>query len=134
MAIRIKLFQKKDTNKNIDGKWYGRVVKRDEVHTKELARSISHNTTLTEADVQAAIIALVEEMKLRLQGGDTVVLDGFGRFRLSVHSEMVSNRDDYNLKKHVTRIFCKFVPAATRNPFDRHLERPFVDGTELQRV
>ena len=82
MAIRIKLFQKKDTNKNIDGKWYGRVVKRDEVHTKELARSISHNTTLTEADVQAAIIALVEEMKLRLQGGDTVVLDGFGPGRL----------------------------------------------------
>ena len=89
---------------------------------------------LTEADVHATIIALVKEMKDRLQDGNTVVLDGFGRFHLTIQSEMVDKPEDYNLKYHVRRILCKFTPAANRNQFDRHLERPLIDGADLSRV
>ena len=132
MALTIKLFQHKA--KEFNGKWYGRVVKDGEVHTKDLARIICDNTTLTRADVEATIIALVEEMKAQMQSGNTVVLDGFGRFHLTVKSDMVDRPEDFNLKKHIRRILCKFTPAATRNQLDRHLERNFTEGVELQRL
>ena len=132
MALTIKLFQQ--NREDLKGKWYGRVVKDGEVHTKDLARIICDNTTLTRADVEATIIALVEEMKAQMQSGNTVVLDGFGRFHLTVKSDMVDRPEDFNLKKHIRRILCKFTPAATRNQLDRHLERNFTEGVELQRL
>ena len=131
MTLTIKLLQHK--KRDLNGKWYGKVVKTGEVHTKELAETISHNSTLTRADVEAAIIALVEEMKRRLQHGETVVLDGFGRFHLSIKGDMVENPKDYNLQKHVNQIRCLFTPAGTRDPFDRHIERYFTEGIELQK-
>lgn len=131
MTLTIKLLQHK--KKDLNGKWYGRVVKTGEVHTKELAKSICDNTTLTRADVEATIIALVEEMKQRLQDGETVVLDGFGRFHLAIKSDMVEHPQDYNLKKHVRQIRCLFTPAGTRNQLDHHIERYFTEGVKLQK-
>ena len=131
MALTIKLLQHKASEFN--GKWYGRVVKTGETHTKELAKAICDSTTLTRADVEASIIALVEEMKRCLQNGETVVLDGFGRFHLSIKSDMVEEAKDYNLKKHVRKIRCLFTPAGSRNQLDHHIERFFTDGVGLQR-
>ena len=132
MALKIRLFQLK--SKNLKGKWYGRAISNREVHTEEMAKNICYRTTLTEADVHAAVRALITEMTNQLQDGNTVVLDGFGRFHLTVQSDIVDNPKDYNLKYHIRRILCKFTPAGCRNPFDRHLERPFTDGVDLHRV
>lgn len=129
MTLKIRLLQHK--NKSFNGKWYGRATSTGEAHTEELARSISHDTTLTEADVHAAIIALVDEMKRRLQDGQTVVLDGFGRFHLTVNSDMVEKPEDFNLKRDIKRILCKFTPAGRRNQITRRLERPFTYGVDL---
>ena len=129
MGLSIRLLKHK--KKELNGKWYGKATSTGEVHTEELARNISHDTSLTEADVHASIIALVEEMKRQLQDGRTVVLDGFGRFHLTIKSDMVEKPEEFNLSKHVKRILCKFTPAARRNQFDRHLERPFTDGVDL---
>ena len=130
MSLRIKLFQSR--NHKVNGRWYGRAVSTEEVHTRELARRICANTTLTEADMYAAIKALVEEMRLVLQSGNTVVLDEFGRFHLAISSEMVDNPADYDVRRHVRRLFCTFTPSATRSPIDRHLQRYLVDETELR--
>ena len=113
MGLSIRLFKHK--KKELNGKWYGKATSTGEVHTEELARNICHDTTLTEADVHASIIALVEEMKRQLQDGRTVVLDGFGRFHLTIKSDMVEKPEDFNLSKHVKRILCKFTqpPDAT---------------------
>lgn len=131
MALKIRLLQHK--RKNLNGKWYGRVVARNEVHTDELARRICFKTTLTEADVHAVIIALTAEMTEQLQDGNTVVLDGFGRFHLTVKSEMVDTPEQYNVNKHVKQVLCKFTPAGKRNQFTRQLERPFIKGVDLVR-
>jgi predicted histone-like DNA-binding protein len=131
MALRIRLVELK--RKGLVNRWFGKVVSRGEVHTDDLARSICHATSLTESDVKHAVDALVAEMTRRLQDGSTVVLDGFGRFHLTIQSDMVEKPEDYNLKKHVKRILCKFTPAGKRNQFDRHLERPFIDGVDLVR-
>ena len=99
MAIKIKLYQHK--RKDLQGKWYGRTVKAGEVTTKDLARIISHNNSVTESDVHGVIIALVKEMKNYLREGHTVVLDDFGRFHLTVQSEMVEKKEDFDLRKHI---------------------------------
>ncbi|MCR5130653.1 MAG: HU family DNA-binding protein [Prevotella sp.] len=132
MAIKIKLYQQK--REDLQGKWYGRAIKTGEVNTKQLAHIISQNNSVTESDVQAVIVALVQEMKMFLNDGYTVVLDDFGRFHLTVQSDMVDKKEDFNLKKHIRRILCKFTPSAHRNPFTRKLERPFCDDVELERT
>ena len=65
MSLKIKVTKLK--NQSVRNKYYGKVVARDEVHTKDIARRICADTTLTEADVYAAIQALVTEMKHQLQ-------------------------------------------------------------------
>lgn len=132
MSLKIKVTKLK--NQSVRNKYYGKVVARDEVHTKDIARRICADTTLTEADVYAAIQALVTEMKHQLQSGNTVVLDDFGRFHLTVQSDTVDNPNDYSPSKHIRRVLCKFTPAATRNQFTRRLERPFTDGVEFSKV
>ena len=131
MAIKIKLYQQR--RKDLLGKWYGRTVKTGEVTTEELARRISAANSVTESDVYGVIVALVQEMKSDLRDGRTVSLDGFGRFHLTVQSEMVERKEDFDLRKHIRRVLCKFTPAAHRNTFDRTLERPFCDGVDIER-
>lgn len=131
MSIKIKLYQHK--RKDLQGKWYGRAVKAGEVTTKDLARIISANNSVTESDVHAVIIALVQEMKHHLRDGQTVVLDGFGRFHLTIQSEMVERKEDYDIRKHVKRVLCKFTPWGTRNLYNRTLDRPFCTAVDFER-
>lgn len=131
MAIKIKLYQQK--RKDLQGKWYGRTVKTGEVTLEELARRISKANSVTESDVYGVLVALIKEMKSDLRDGRTVVLDGFGRFHLSVQSDMVEQKEDYNLRKHIRRVLCKFTPWATRNQFNRTLDRPFCTDVDIER-
>ena len=132
MAIKIRVLQHK--KKDLGGKWYGKAVSTGEVSTGELAKSISLSNSVTEGDVLAVIKALTEEMRRQMQMGKTVVLDDFGRFHLSVKSDMVDRKGDYNIKKHVKKVVCRFTPTGHRDQLDRHLVRPFCDGTEVERV
>lgn len=131
MAIMLKLYQHK--RKDLEGKWYGRTVKTGEVNIKKLAESISHSCSMTESDVYGVVTALVSEMSNRLRDGNTVVLDGFGRFHLTVKSDMVADKDEYDIKKHVRRVLCKFTPSATRDQFTHKLVRPFCEEVEIKR-
>lgn len=132
MSLKLRLLQHK--RKDLNGKWYARVTKGDEIHTRQLANAICHQTSFTEADVHGVIRALTDEMKRQLQSGNTVVIDDFGRFHLTIKSELVDKKEDFDLAQHVKRIMCKFTPSATRNPFNRRLEHNFIEGTELSRV
>ena len=71
-------------------------------------------------------------MKFLLQMGHTVKLDGFGNFHLTIESEMVDDKKDYHLEKHVKRIKCKFTPSARRVGPDRKLEYYFCEGVKLE--
>ena len=68
-----------------------------------------------------------------MREGHTVVLDDFGRFHLTVQSDMVEKKEDFDLRKHIRRVLCKFTPAGHRNPFNRKLERPFCDDVDIER-
>ena len=58
---------------------------------------------------------MVDEISYRLREGETVALEGLGRFHLTVESEPVDNPEDFDIKTHVKNVKCRFVPTSTRN-------------------
>ena len=115
MSVEIRLEQSKFKDKNGAGKWYARTVSTGIATTDDLADAIQENTSFSRGDVRGLVIALVDEISYRLRQGETVVLDGLGRFHLSVESEPVENREDFNLKRNIKGIKCKFVPSGARD-------------------
>ena len=131
MSIFLRLEQKNFKTRETAGKWYAKATPLTTVHTEDLAKSISDSATFTKADVEGVITALVEEMKQRLQDGQKVVLDNFGAFSIAVHSDGVDNPDDFDLKRHVRKPFCKFTPAGRRNQqLGRRIVRNFLENVK----
>ena len=114
MAVEIRLEQSKFKDKKGAGKWYARTVSTGVVTTEELADAIQENTSFSRGDVRGLVIALVDDSD-RLREGATVALEGLGRFHLTVESEPVDNPEDFDIRKHVKNVKCRFVPTSTRN-------------------
>lgn len=138
MAVFIKLSQSKNATKSSFGKWYAQTVHTGEVHTEELARRISENTTFRPGEVKGIIDELVTVMTREMQDGHAVVIDGLGRFRLMVESEGVEKASDFNIARHVRRIVCKFLPATHRKGDDGERkatgrkEQLFSEGADVE--
>ena len=98
MAIHIRLFKNNVKSGKSFGKWFGRTTSMQEIHTSQLAEIIERRCSFTRGDVEGIIIALIDVMREQLQTGNTVVLDKFGRFRLTVENEGVDHPKDFNLK------------------------------------
>ena len=88
LLVRVQKMKKKGQ----PDKWYGKTVKRQDVSLKLIAQMISQSNSITESDVYGVLIALIHEMKVLLQMGHTIKLDGFGNFHLTIESEMVDNK------------------------------------------
>ena len=61
-------------------------------------------------------MALVDEISYNLSLGNTVVLDGLGRFHLTVESDPVENKEDFDIKKNVKGVKCKFFTSKPSRP------------------
>ena len=105
MSVEIRLEQSKFKDKKGSGKWYARTVSTGVATTDDLADSIQENTSFSRGDVRGLVIALIDEISYRLRQGETVALEGLGRFHLTVESEPVDNPDDFDIKKHIKK--CK---------------------------
>lgn len=138
MALKIRLKQYKNSSKSSFGKYYAETVQLGEVHTADLARQVSQNTTFRPGEVKGIIDELVTVMTREMQDGHAVVIDGLGRFRLMVESEGVEKASDFNIARHVRRIVCKFLPAAHRKGDDGERkatgrkEQLFSEGADVE--
>jgi len=114
MAIFIKL--RKDTmgNNTSTHKYYAHVVRTSDITTDDLADRLQENTTFSRGEVKGLIDDLVDEMKLQMSMGHTVVLNGFGRFHLAVESKGADSPGDFDIAHNIKRVKCKFMPAGTR--------------------
>ena len=131
MSIFLKMEQKNFKTRETAGKWYAKATPLMTAHTEDLAKSISDSATFTKADVEGVITALVEEMKRRLQEGQKVVLDDFGSFYIAVHSDGVDSPEKFDLKRHVRKPFCKFMPAGRRSQqLGRRIVRNFLENVK----
>lgn len=77
------------------------------VRSRELARGIHEKCSLSVADVEAAIVALEEEIISHLLEGKIVRLGGIGDFRMAVKSEKASSRKSVTADK-ITGVRVKF--------------------------
>lgn len=132
MAVFIKLRESKFKDEKRGGRWFAQTVSQGVVHTNDIAKIIEENSTFKQGEVKGIIDELVETMTHELQSGNTVVLDGFGRFRLSVVSKGAASPEEFNIKKHVTGIKCNFLPAGERDRNGHRVVKTFSRDTEIR--
>lgn len=133
MAIFIKLVKNNIHTSKSYNKWHALVVRNGEIDTNDLAERLQEDTTFKKGEVKGLIDELVEEMKLQLQEGKTVNLNGFGRFHLTVESIPVNQSEDFNIQKDITAVKCKFNPASKRDTTTWNTIQVFAEGAEVRR-
>ncbi len=132
MAIYIKLRQSKFKDEQRGGKWFAQTVSQGEVHTKEIARIIEENSTFKRGEVKGMIDEIVETMTKLMQQGQTVVLDGFGRFKLTAVSTGAGSPEDFDLKKNITGVKCNFMASGQREGLEHKVTKSLSEGTEVK--
>lgn len=95
MSLKYKVVKNMNTKSAQYGKFYARAVFLDNiVSTKQLAKEIQANCTVTRADVLAVLSSLAEVMSYKLKDGFKVRLDGVGLFWPSFKSSPEDKAED----------------------------------------
>ena len=80
-------------------------------NTEDLIRNVAHGSTLSSADMKAALTAIVETMAEALATGKRVKLDGLGSFSLKLTTDADINDTDEKIGKKISLKTVKFLPA-----------------------
>ena len=114
MAVHIKLVRNNIKSSKSYGQYFAKAVSQGEVTMKELAEDAAANCGISRGAFIRGVTELQDMMKHRLAYGQTVVIDGIGRFSLRVESIGVDDPKKFNIRRHVTRFVCGFLPAGHR--------------------
>ena len=121
MAIRIKLIKNNIKRSSAYGKYFAKTVSQGEVTFDELVMAVCERNGMSQGAAVGLLTDLRGVLKKKLGEGQTVVLDGIGRFSLRVESEGVDDPNKFSLRRHITRIVCGFLPAGRRG-FGRRIQ------------
>jgi predicted histone-like DNA-binding protein len=98
MAVKLKKIQRKNPQNLAQTKWYLTQEKTGTVGVQEIAREIEGRSALSLGDVQSVLSNLVEILPLFLKLGQTIKLEGFGSFRISVTSDGVEKAEELSAR------------------------------------
>lgn len=129
MALHIKLIRNNIKSSNSYGKYFAKSVSQGEITLDEICEEISRNSSFSEGTVLGVVTELQDTMKEKLRDGQTVVLPGIGRFSLRVESIGVDDPKSFNIRRHITRIVCGFLPAGRRIQ-GRHILYDLCEGVK----
>ncbi|MBR1464005.1 MAG: DNA-binding protein [Prevotella sp.] len=129
MAVHIKLIRNNIKSSSSFGKYFAKTVSQGEVTLNEIAAEACRNSGFTEGAVVGVVAELQDILKQRLRDGQTVVLPGIGRFSLRVESVGVDDPKHFNIRHHITRIICGFLPTG-RRIHGRHILYDLCDGVD----
>lgn len=129
MAVHIRLIRNNIKSSKSFGKYFAKSVSQGEVTLSEIAEEACRNSGFTEGAVIGVVTELQDLLKEKLANGQTVVLPGIGRFSLRVESKGVDDPKDFNIRRHITRVVCRFLPAGRRVE-GRHILYDFCDGVK----
>ena len=129
MTVHIKLIRNNIKSSSSYGKYFAKTVSQGEVTLDEIAAEACRNSGFSEGAVKGVVTELQDILKHRLTEGQTVVLHGIGRFSLRVESIGVDDPKAFNIRQHITRIVCGFLPAGRRVQ-DRRILYDFCDGVK----
>ena len=129
MAVHIKFIRNNIKSSSSFGKYFAKTVSQGEVTLNEIAAEACRNSGFSEGAVIGVTTELQEILKHRLAEGQTVILPGIGRFSLRVESIGVDDPKEFNIRRHITRIVCGFLPAGRRIQ-GRHILYDFCEGVK----
>lgn len=132
MAILIKLMRNRMPHDKNCGKWFAKTVSTGVTHTEDIARKIESGTTFTRGEVRGLMDALTDTMTEMLQDGKTVVIDGFGRFRLAAESLSAENPENFRLCTNIKGIRCHFMPVGRKSGRHGRLKKTFCENAEVK--
>ena len=114
MAVHIRLVKNNIKRSSSYGKYFAKAVSQGEVTLKDLIKESLMAKGYSVGAVDSVISDLEHALKVKLAQGQTVVVDGIGRFSLRVESEGIDDPAQFSLKRHIKRIVCGFLPASHR--------------------
>lgn len=129
MALHIKLIRNNIKSSNSYGKYFAKAVSQGEVTIDDICEEINRNSSFSEGTVIGVVTELQDLLKEKLREGQTVVLPGIGRFSLRVESIGVDDPKAFNIRRHITRIVCGFLPAGRRIQ-GRHILYDLCEGVK----
>lgn len=133
MAVIYKPFQSSFKNKAGLKLFYPRVVQTRNVSTEAIAREIAGYSSLSSGDVKNTIDNLVTVMSQHLQSSESVTLDGFGSFRITMKSGGKGVEKEKDVSASQAKMQIRFLPAYTRNPNRSIATRSLVTGVKCVR-
>jgi predicted histone-like DNA-binding protein len=110
MAVKLKKIQRKNPQNITQTKWYLTQEKTGTVGVQEIAREIEGRSALSLGDVQSVLSNLVEILPLFLKLGQTIKLEGFGSFRISVTSDGTETAEELSAR-NVRGVKMVFLPS-----------------------
>ncbi|WP_294615607.1 HU family DNA-binding protein [uncultured Bacteroides sp.] len=130
MPVIYKTFQSVFEDKSGKKLFFPRVYLIGNVSTEQIAREIAAYSSLSTGDVKNTIDNLVTVMTQHLQSSESVTLDGFGTFRMTMKSagKGVSTVKEVSAAQSTLKV--RFTPASTRNPDHSVATRSMVTGVK----
>ncbi|MDR2633237.1 MAG: HU family DNA-binding protein [Treponema sp.] len=111
MAITLKKIQRKNPQNTAVSKWYLTQVSAGSVGLSEISKEIEKRSALSLGDVQSTLSNLVEVLPLFLKLGQSIRLEGFGTFRISVSSAGTETAEELSARQ-VNGVKILFLPSA----------------------
>jgi predicted histone-like DNA-binding protein len=96
MSVKLKKIQRKSPLNPALVKWYLTQESAGSVSLQEIAKEIEGRSALSLGDVQSVLSNLMEVMPLFLKLGQSVKLEGFGTFRVTVSIDGTATADELN--------------------------------------
>lgn len=94
MSIKFIPSQIKIPGSQAYGKWFAKMVSIGSVNTEQIAEEVSHDSSLTHADVVAVLYALSNTIRKHLLQSEVVHLDGLGTMRVSICSHLAETEKE----------------------------------------
>ncbi|MDR2193177.1 MAG: hypothetical protein LBP19_01710, partial [Treponema sp.] len=111
MAVKLRKILRKNPQDLSKSKWYLTQERTGTVGMQAIAKEIEGRSALSLGDVQSVLSNLVEILPLFLKLGQSVNLEGFGSFRITVSSDGTDKPEDLNAR-HIRGVKLSFLPSA----------------------
>lgn len=97
-------------NPDAPKKYYAKAQASGEVTLDEIAEDIAYSTTLTDADVLAAIRAFIKQLNKHLANGKIVRAENLGSFQLQIQSTGADTEKEFTTA-NITGVSIQFRPG-----------------------
>ncbi|MDR1072962.1 MAG: HU family DNA-binding protein [Treponema sp.] len=110
MAVWLRKVRRENPQDRNQSKWYLTQEKSGNVEIKDIAKEIEGWSALSLGDVQSVLSNMMEVLPVFLKLGQSVNLEGFGTFRVSVASDGTATAEELNAR-HIKGVKLVFQPS-----------------------